>query len=157
MPSVLFVCTANQCRSPTAQALFEHKLEQEGLEQEWRVASAGTLALPGIQATPHAREVVKEVGLDMEPHRSQPVDEQLLSQFDLILVMEQGHKEALQFEFSTIADRVYMLSELAGPAYSIPDPIGRSIDDYREMRDELGRLIERGFERMREIVDKREP
>lgn len=152
MPSVLFVCTANQCRSPTAQALFEHKLEQADLDEEWRVASAGTLALPGIQATPNAREVVSELGLDLEGHRSQGINEGLLAQFDLILVMEQGHKEAIQFEFPGIADRVHMLSELAGPAYSIPDPVGRSIEDYRAMRSELQDLLDRGFDRLRELV-----
>lgn len=153
MPLILLVCTANQCRSPTAQALFERKLAEEGLENGWRVASAGTLAVPGIPATAHAQAVVREVGLDLTDHRSRPVEARLLAESDLVLVMEKGHKEALQFEFPEVAGRVYLLSEMAGAGYSVDDPVGKSIEEYRAMRAELQDLIDRGFERIRELAE----
>jgi protein-tyrosine-phosphatase len=152
MPFILFICTANQCRSPTAQVLFERKLAKEGLDGNWQVASAGTLAVPGIPATAYAQAVVHEVGLDLTDHRSRPLDADLLAASDLVLVMERGHKEALQFEFPEAAGRVYLLSEMAGADFSVDDPIGKSIEEYRAMRAELEDLIERGFQRIRELV-----
>lgn len=44
MPSVLFVCTANMCRSPMAMVLFRRRLDQAGLASGWRVESAGAWA-----------------------------------------------------------------------------------------------------------------
>ncbi|MGB9521787.1 MAG: low molecular weight phosphatase family protein, partial [Anaerolineales bacterium] len=46
MPSVLFVCTANQCRSPLAQGLFQ--LALNGQLSGWRIDSAGTWAVNGL-------------------------------------------------------------------------------------------------------------
>ncbi len=152
MPSVLFVCTANQCRSPTAQALFARKLVEEGLEGDWRVGSAGTIALPGIPPTPNAQAAVGELGMDISDHRSRRIDAELLAAFDLVLVMERGHKEALQFEFPEAAERVFLLSEMAGAVYDIEDPVGKSIEEYRAMRADLQDLIERGFGRIRELA-----
>jgi protein-tyrosine-phosphatase len=152
MPSVLFVCTANQCRSPTAQALFARKLEEEAVEGDWRVGSAGTYAQPGMPPTPNAQSVVGELGLDISDHRSRRVDADLLADFDLVLVMERGHKEALQFEFPEAAARVHLLSEMVGEVYDIEDPVGKSVEEYRAMRVELGDLIGRGFGRIRELA-----
>ena len=39
---VLFVCLGNICRSPTAEGVLRHKLQQAGLERQVEVASAGT-------------------------------------------------------------------------------------------------------------------
>lgn len=36
--------------------------------------------------------------------------------------MEQRHKEALQVEFSAVAQRVFLLSEMAGGTWDVPDP-----------------------------------
>ncbi len=38
---VLFVCTGNICRSPTAEGVLRHKLEQQGLGERVGVDSAG--------------------------------------------------------------------------------------------------------------------
>ena len=40
---VLFVCTANQCRSPMAELLFQHALGHHAPDAAWHVSSAGTL------------------------------------------------------------------------------------------------------------------
>nr|NIM45857.1 hypothetical protein [Nitrososphaeria archaeon] len=56
MPAVLFVCSANQCRSPIAEVLFREHLEQIGIGDEWRVESAGIWAMDGAPAMALARE-----------------------------------------------------------------------------------------------------
>ena len=58
MPAVLFVCSANQCRSPMAEVLFREHLEQMGLADGWRVESAGVWAMDDVPAMALAREEI---------------------------------------------------------------------------------------------------
>ena len=130
MPSVLFVCTANQFRSPIAAACLRELLARENLEHEWRVESAGTWAEDGLRTPGFAARAADSLGLGgLESHRTRQVDQELLERFDLILVMEAGHKEALCAEFPSVCRRVYLLSELVdGLPYDIPDPAVPGVD-----------------------------
>jgi protein-tyrosine-phosphatase len=149
MPSVLFVCTANICRSPMAEALWRSRL---GDAAGWRVESAGTWAMDGQPAAHYARQVIKQRGSDLSQHRSRVVDKELLESFRLILVMEQGHKEALRFEFPAIASRVYLLSEMEDESRDIHDPVGGSLLDFEEAARELDRILEKGSEKIRRLA-----
>jgi len=154
MPAVLFVCTANQCRSPMAEALFKKLLADRGLSG-WRVESAGTWTQNGIPATRFAQITMQQRGLDISAHRSREVTGDLLRQFDLILTMEEGHKEALRFEFPEVAGRVFLLSEMADKAFEIDDPVGQPLETYRRTADEIHALLEAGLERIQELVNAR--
>lgn len=143
MPSVIFVCTANICRSPMAAALFKSILADQA--DRWSVASAGTWARIGDPIAQRSQFVLAERGLDARSHRSQPVSARLLESFNLILTMEQGQKEALRVEFPQIAGRVYMLSEMIGLIYDIQDPIIQSLDDYRVTLNEINRILTEGL------------
>lgn len=80
--SVLFVCIGNTCRSPMAAALA-----QQFLGSTARVESAGTAASSGSAATSDAVEVMKERGLNLESHRSRPVQSVNLGGYDLIVAL----------------------------------------------------------------------
>ena len=149
MPSVLFVCTANVCRSPMAEALWRSRLAEEA---GWRVESAGTWALDGQLAARYAQQVLKGRGSDLSQHRSRVVDKELLESFNLILVMEQGHKEALRFEFPGVASRVYLLSEMVDESRDIHDPIGGSLLDFEDTAREIDRILEKGSEKIRRLA-----
>ena len=114
MPSVLFVCTANICRSPMAMGLFSHMLAEHQVGGEWQVESAGTWGLEGDPPAAGSQAVMRSMDIDISNHRARRVDNELLRSFDLILTMENGHKEALSMEFPAHAGRVFMLSEMAG-------------------------------------------
>ena len=120
------------------------------LREKWRVESAGSWAKNGISAIPNSVRVMREMGVHIESHRSRQIDRDLLLVFDLILVMSQHQKEGLRVEFPDLADRVYMLSEMAGPKYDIPDPAGSKIDGVREIAQEMDQLLDRGFARILE-------
>jgi protein-tyrosine-phosphatase len=146
MRSVLFVCTANICRSPMAMALWRAKVGLSGAE--WRIESAGTWAMDGQQAAVGAQSVLREIGLDVTSHRSRTVSSEMLLSFNLILTMERGHKEALCVEFPTIARDVYMLSEMIDAMYDIQDPIGGSESDFRGTLREIDNILTAGSERI---------
>ncbi len=152
MPKILFVCTANQCRSPMAEVLFRRKLAQAGIEPDWTVSSAGAWAMEAEPATADAQQVAAEHGLDLSQHRSRSVEALDLDGFDLILVMTAGHLEALRTEFPEVGDRVERLAAMAGPPYDVADPVGAGLEAYRETWAELERLIDQGFDAIRARV-----
>jgi len=153
MPSILFVCSANQCRSPMAEVLFRQLLEEKGEADEWRVESAGIWAYRGAPATQHAQVVMAERGLDLSQHLSQPADSTLLNQFDLTLVMEQEHKTVLQDQNPQLVDRIYLMREIAGQEGNFADPVGGSVELYRTAADELGMLMRDGMDRIDEMAN----
>ncbi len=152
MPSVLFVCTANQYRSPIAAALFKARLFADKRPGRWDVNSAGTWTIPGLAAAPLARKLARRYGLILEMHRTRLLSQAQLINSDLILVMEAGHKEALRAEFPSVARRVFLLSEVVdGVSYDVPDP-ARSPEHAREYIQELCELIERGFPQITDLA-----
>lgn len=91
---------------------------------------------------------MRERGLDLEGHRSKPTTGELLRQFDLILVMEGGQREAIQIEFPEAARGVELLSTAAGRSYDIRESLLEGLEDNRRLADELQNLIESSFNRI---------
>ncbi len=94
---VLFVCTGNICRSPTAAGVFAHFVREAGLSESIQVESAGTHGYhvgeaPDGRAQDHARRR----GYDLSALRARQVRKKDLENFDLILAMDRSHLEILQ-------------------------------------------------------------
>jgi protein-tyrosine phosphatase len=152
MPSVLFVCTGNVYRSPLAAAFFFKQLQQTSQDAGWRIESAGTWVIPGQKVPNDAQEIAARFKVDLSRHIRRSVSRELLESFDLILVMEKGHKEALRFEFPSISNKVHMLSEVVDHlVYDIPDPAVPN-SNLNEIANELFKLIERGHRSIVELA-----
>lgn len=151
MPTIVFVCTANRYRSPIAAACFRRELDLNKGRSEWQVLSAGTWAVDGMPAAAEAIRQAGNMGLDIANHRSHLITPELMKTADLVIVMEPGHKEALQAEFPQEARKIYLLSEAAaGQTYNIPDPVG--LAEVQAVPREISELIHDGFERMCALV-----
>jgi len=148
MKTILFVCTANMCRSPMAEGLLQRKLEHEGDADEFRAASAGVWTVNGRPATQSAILTMAEMGVDIRKHRSRVITEAIMDEAALILVMTHHHGEALRAEFPARARRVHLFSEVVGSNYDIEDPVGGTMLDYEETALELEAIIENGYLQM---------
>ncbi len=149
IPAVLFVCTANICRSPIAVALFRSLLIENGHDPRfWRVESAGTWAPRGKPAAAEVVAVLAARGLNVRAHRSRSVSEELLSGFPLILTMEAGQKEALQVEFRSLGGKVFTLAEIAGEDGAVEDPTGGPPEAYAQAVEEIERLLRQGLDQI---------
>ena len=134
---ILVVCVGNICRSPMAEALLRNGL---GPDSAITVSSAGIGALVGFPAAEHAMELMRENGLDISDHRARQLDRDLIAAADLVLVMESGHKRAIDAIDSTARGKVQRLCEWRDQ--DIDDPYQQS----REAFDEALTLIRQGVE-----------
>ena len=94
-PRILFVCTGNICRSPTAEGVMRHLAKEVGVEVHVESAGIGDWHVgqpPDERAQHHARGR----GYDLSAQRARQVRKRDFAQFDLIVAMDSGHLEILQ-------------------------------------------------------------
>jgi protein-tyrosine-phosphatase len=136
-----------------AAALLRHKLATDDRANQYEVISAGTWTSPGQPASGYAQRILAGQGIDLSSHRSREVDAGMVRQADLILVMTEGHREALTAEFPSARGKTYLLSEMVGRRYDIADPYGDE-QAVQYCAEELADLIERGYNRILELAGK---
>lgn len=93
---VLFVCTANVCRSPLAEAMLRQRLRVLGLSRRVQVRSAGTeVGQTGRPPDPRVRKLAQEAGFALGRIRARQVTAAMLSHSDYVLLMEPAHRQAV--------------------------------------------------------------
>jgi len=92
MIRVLFVCLGNICRSPMAEAVFQHKVNLAGLADQIEIDSAGTGGWHS-GAAPHVgtRTILAEKGIDCSTLRARQIERGDLDDFDYILTMDDSN------------------------------------------------------------------
>ena len=91
-----------------AEALLKRELrEQDG----FTVESAGLGALVGYPASEFSIELMDELGVDITAHRARQIHPDMVSAADLVLVMEAGHKRAIDDADPTARGKVHRLGE----------------------------------------------
>ena len=129
--AILFVCTGNICRSPTAEAVLRHLAAEEDLEL--RIASAGigdwhVGSAPDERAQHHA----KSRGYDLSTLRARQVTKRDFAEFDLILAMDRSHLSTLQ-RMAPPQQRHKV--RLFVPECDVPDPYYGGPDGFERVLD----------------------
>lgn len=135
--SVLFVCTGNSCRSVMAEGLMKKYLKELG-KDDIKVSSAGVSSPGGFPPTDETVKVMADEGIDVTGYRSKKLDEGMVKDADLILVMEDLHREFIDSNYPEGSFKTYLLKEYkidGRPNYpearGIPDPIAKPIEFYK--------------------------
>ena len=118
-----------------AEALLRNALRGR---EDITVESAGLGALVGYPAADVAVELMDERGVDISSHRAQQLTPELVSKADLILVMESGHRRAIDSNEPTARGKTYRFCEWQDQ--DVPDP-------YQQPREAFAAalgLIEQG-------------
>lgn len=149
MTRILFVCTANVCRSPMAEAMFNVLAEDKGLSS--RAESAGTAALVGSPMASNALVVLDEVGIYPEAHRARQVNRKLVADFELVLTMSRRQAAELRQLYETSPSYIRTLPTYASDnphEGNVSDPYGHPIATYRGCVRQLYTYVERLLDRL---------
>ena len=148
MKTVLFVCTANICRSPMAEAIFNALAEDGDLPV--RAQSAGTAALEGSTIAPNAVAALEEAGIYPGPHGARRFNKEMLGGTDLVLTMTPKHTATVRRLGKEPAGGVHTLQGYATGVLGdgIPDPYGLTIAAYRSILRQLYEHVERAVGRL---------
>jgi protein-tyrosine phosphatase len=121
---VLLVCQANVCRSPSAAALFEHRIGSLALSASVAFSSAGVRPEPAAGWCRTARAYVRKRGADPAPdHVPRRLDIALIETADLLLAMSRRERAAIVRLVPTAAPRTFTLVEAATLADAIVDQL----------------------------------
>jgi protein-tyrosine phosphatase len=97
MPKLLFVCTGNICRSPTAEGVLRHYVHKQGLSNEILLDSAGTQGYHiGAAPDPRSVDAAAQRGFDISALRARRLEAGDFQEFDLILGLDNSHMQHLQ-------------------------------------------------------------
>jgi protein-tyrosine phosphatase len=140
---VLFVCTGNICRSPTAEGVLRHQAKLAGLEDRLLIDSAGTHGYH-IGDPPDKRSIAaaRRRGIDLSSLRARRVIRADFEKFDYVLALDRGHFDLLSADCppSHVKRLSLFLSHLGEDLHDVPDPYYGSSKDFEHALD----LIERG-------------
>jgi protein-tyrosine phosphatase len=150
--SVLFVCTANICRSPSAEGVFRRLLAREVGSCGMQIASAGTHDYHiGKPPFPSAVAEAKRRGYDITSCVSRQIRGDDFDHFDMILAMDKSNLIALRTIAPTRCKHKIELLLEYGDKYQgqeVPDPYGGDEKDFERALD----MIEDGCKGLAELV-----
>lgn len=145
MRRILFVCTGNICRSPTAEAVARHWLRMVGLDGEVSVDSAGISGYHvGEAPDPRSQQYAAKRGYDLSRLRGRKLTAEDFAQFDLLLAMDHGHLQHMQRKCpAQYSHKVRLFLEFAedAPGREVPDPYYGGDAGFDQVLD----LCERGI------------
>ncbi len=153
---IVFVCTANTCRSPMAAALFRHALDaQEAPLSSLKVSSAGVSAFPGQLASENSVEALKKVGIDLKDHKSQGLSQDLVDNALAFFCMTDSHLAMLNYQIDPPPPNAFLMRQFIGDGIDdqIPDPFGGNLRQYEACRDSMVEAIPSLLEIVRKLHD----
>ena len=123
--SVLFVCMGNICRSPTAEGVFRHLVNEAGLAEHFDIDSAGTHAYH-VGEPPDRRAVAaaERRGISLANIAARHVSDEDFERFDFIVAMDEDNQQRL-LDQAPAAHRSKVrlfLSFAEGEEQEVPDP-----------------------------------
>ena len=150
MPTIIFVCTGNTCRSPMAAALATSIFGQNNLDIT--VLSAGVAAADNYPASQNAVLAMEDENIDLTPHLSTLISQEIIVQSALILTMTTSHLQIVKNIHPTA--NAYTLAQYAGKKHDISDPFGGDLETYRKCAMQIKKLLTASVAKLKEELCK---
>jgi protein-tyrosine phosphatase len=138
---VLFICMGNICRSPSAEWLFRHKVEQAGLSGRIEIASVGTHDYHvGGLADKRSAAAALSRGVDLSLHRAQHLKLPSFEKYDYLLVMDtRNYEDVMALCPPEYREKVAYFLDFAEDldVREVPDPYYGGPDGFETVLDLL--------------------
>lgn len=136
---ILFVCMGNICRSPTAEGVFRHLVEQQRLGGQIIVDSAGTHDYHvGDAPDPRSQAAAARRGYDLSGLRARQIVRDDFRTFDYVLAMDEVNLGLLQQQCpDDCRERLKLFLEFAddGALREVPDPYYGGAQGFEQVLD----------------------
>ncbi len=122
---VLFVCAGNICRSPMAEAVFQHLVEQAKLATRFEVASVGTGGWHvGEKPHPGTQAVLQRYGISFDDKRAAHLSQHDIDYYDYILAMDEENMHDIRALRPGLNGKLQRLLEFTPDSLvlDVPDP-----------------------------------
>lgn len=143
---ILFVCLGNICRSPLAEAIFNHKIKERGLENQVEVNSCGT-ANYHVGDTPDPRTIKNALknGVAID-HLGKQLSERDLAHYDFILAMDKSNHTNI-FKLTDASKHAHKIKlmrsfDLEPNGEEVPDPYYGNESDFQNVFDILNHSMD---------------
>ena len=139
MPAVLFVCTGNICRSPTAEGVFRALVEKNDLAETVTVDSAGTAGWHvGDPPDPRSCEAALRRGVDIAGQRARQFRTDDFRQFEFVIALDESHLRQLELmcpDGHPNPPRMFLDFAPALGLRDVPDPYYGGPDGFEDVLD----------------------
>lgn len=157
MPSVLFVCMGNICRSPMAEGIFRREIARIGLQDMVRIDSAGTHDYHvGAPPDSRAQSAISRRGVDISGLRGRQVERADFDNFDYILAMDEANLAILKRNAPAHAQgkiRLFLSYSRKYPNQEVPDPYYGGASGFDENLDMIEDAVEGLIDEIRAAFD----
>jgi protein-tyrosine-phosphatase len=144
---ILFVCTANICRSVIAEGIFKKLVANSPGYHSIFVASAGIDALENFTSDSNTIEICMNRHVYIGSHKARQLTKIMLKEMDVVLCMEKIHKQRILSAFPKYSKRVFLLKEYLHKDpiedIEIKDPTGKSKVYYEKCFKEIEKEVRR--------------
>lgn len=139
MISVLFVCMGNICRSPMAEGVFRHHVQEAGLEHAFEIDSAGTIGYhTGSPPDYRAQTTTIMCGIDISEQRSRKLSLNDFETYDYILAMDlDNYRDMISAAPKSHGERItlFLSHHMSAPTEEVPDPYYGGDDGFELVYD----------------------
>lgn len=129
-PLVMFVCTANICRSPIAEKLFAKMVREQGLNLD--TDSSGLLEGGHMISLSSMQLLMQQGMLEAQEHVSKQITPEMVARSWLVITMEERQRDFLRQANPETRHKILTLNEITGFEGDIADPHGTELENYRK-------------------------